>query len=37
MLLPAEVDEQAAEVLGVFIDPVIERLDVLAFEEASIC
>ena len=32
-LLPAEVDEHPAEVLGVLLDPVVQRLDVLAVEE----
>jgi PAS domain-containing protein len=32
-LFPAEVDEQAAEVLRVLLDPVVKRLDVLALEE----
>src|SRR5208282_1925531 len=31
--LPAEVDEHAAEVLGVLLHPVIERLDLLLLEE----
>ena len=34
-LLPAEMDEDAAEVLGVLLHPVIQRLDVLAVEESQ--
>src|ERR1700722_9817052 len=32
-LLPAEVDEDPAEVLGVLLDPVVERLDLGLVEE----
>src|SRR6266571_3735444 len=34
-LLPPEVDEQAAEVLGVLLHAVVERLDLLLVEEAE--
>jgi PAS domain-containing protein len=34
-LFPPEVDEDAAEVLGVLLDAMVERLDVLALEEAQ--
>src|SRR5207302_8608071 len=34
-LLPAEVNEDAPEVVGVLLHPVVERLDVLAVEEAQ--
>src|SRR5690349_4797150 len=35
LLLPLEVDEQAAVVLGVLVDPVVERLDLLLLKEAQ--
>src|SRR5258708_33347728 len=33
VLLPAEMDEQPAEVLGVFLHPMVERLDLLLLQE----
>ena len=34
-LLPPEMNEDATKVVGILLDPVVERLDVLAVEEAE--